>query len=182
MDKFRLAVRIWLPLMAAIVLSSGLTYGVAQQALRQSANDPQIAMAEDAAIQLEDGDSAAQVVGPLRVAMERSLSPYLMVFDADGAVLASGAQLRGSTPALPSGVFTAARQGGQNRITWQPEPGVRHAIVVAPVNGGTGGYVLAGRSLREVEKRTDGILTITLVGGIAGMLAVTAACVVLLIL
>lgn len=35
------------------------------------------------------------------------------------------------------------------------EPGVRSAAVVVSVSGGQGGFVLAGRSLREVEKRVD---------------------------
>jgi hypothetical protein len=51
------------------------------------------------------------------------------------------------------GVFDYVRQHDQDRITWQPEPGVRIATVVAGYTGSQSGFVLAGRSLREVEKR-----------------------------
>lgn len=50
----------------------------------------------------------------------------------------------------------AAREGG-NRVTWQPSPDVRIALVVVPVRGHPDLVVLAGRSLREVEARVDRI-------------------------
>ena len=42
------------------------------------------------------------------------------------------------------------RQKGQDRVTWQPEAGVRMATVVVSFDHG---FVMAGRSLTEVEKR-----------------------------
>src|SRR5438270_7168527 len=61
----------WLPVALAITVLSGLVYVAVQQDLRQGANDPQIQMAEDAAVQLEAGQQPAAVVGAGKVDMAR---------------------------------------------------------------------------------------------------------------
>lgn len=106
------------------------------------------------------------------VDIARSLAPYLMVFDPNGNVQASNAVLHGQVPNLPKGVFDYTRQHGEDRISYQPEPGVRSAVVVVAVNGGRDGFVLAGRSLREVEKRVD---QLTLTTGLLWALAMAAS-------
>jgi hypothetical protein len=84
------------------------------------------------------------------VEISESLAPFLMIFDESGKTLASSANLNGVLPAYPVGVLDYARQNGQNRVTWQPEAGVRMATVIVSYNKG---FVMAGRSLMEVEKR-----------------------------
>jgi hypothetical protein len=79
-----------------------------------------------------------------------------MAFNAAGEPVASSAQLHGQPPPFPTSVFADAR--GQDHITWQPEPGVRSAVVVQSWRGG---FVVAGRLLRLVEERTDQILLLT---------------------
>jgi hypothetical protein len=61
--------------------------------------------------------------------------------------------LDGKTPLPPLGVLDSVRRSGEDRITWQPAPGVRQAIVVTRFQHG---FVLAGRSLRLVEQRESG--------------------------
>jgi hypothetical protein len=129
-----------------------------QQDIRQSANNPQIQIAEDAAVKLAGGQSVQDVVPSEKVDIGTSLAPYLIIFDANGNPLASSAQLDGQTPTIPSGVFDSVRKNGEDRITWQPQPGVRSAIVVTQFTGTASGFVVAGRSLREVEKRENGLL------------------------
>lgn len=73
---------------------------------------------------------------------------------------------------LPSGVFGYVRQNGEDRIAWSPQPGVRDAIVMAQFKGAHSGFVVAGHSLREVERLIDVIGQILLVGWL-GMLIVT---------
>ncbi len=160
-------------LLVAIVVTGliGLLYAVVQQDIRQGANDPQIQMAEDAAAKLAGGQSAQGVVPSEKVDIATSLAPYLIVFDANGNPIASSAQLDGQTPSIPSGVFDSVRKNGEDRITWQPQSGVRSAIVVTQFTGSTSGFVVAGRSLREVEKREDGLLQILEAGWIVMMLA-----------
>lgn len=147
--------RVWLPGVVAATILAGLVYVALQQTLRLGANDPQIQMAEDTAAALGAGAEARTLVPTQPVDIARSLAPFLVVFDREGRVVASSATLDGATPTLPTGVLDATRQGGENRRTWEPRPGVRIASVITAVNGGAGGYVLAGRSLREVESRID---------------------------
>ena len=157
----------WL-LMAVVVTGlSGLIYAVVQQDLRQSADDPQIQLAEDTAAQLASGQSAQNVVPTEKVDIAKSLAPYIIVFDVNGNPIASSAQLDGQTPTIPSGVFDYVRQNGEDRITWSPQSGVRSAIVVTQIAGPRSSFVLAGRSLREVEIREDNILQLVLLGWIA---------------
>jgi hypothetical protein len=162
-------------------LSTGLAlalYAIPQQVLRQSANDPQIALADDLVARLEQGAPPAESVPAATVDMARSLSPFVIVYDGQGHPLASQAQLDGQIPALPSGVFDYVRQHGEERVSWQPVfgaasnknektalsgdltpqrgRGVRIAAVVQRIqlsNGTLGGFVLAGRNMREVEAR-----------------------------
>jgi len=143
----------WLPLAVAVSALCLLIYVAVQQNFRQNANDPQIQMAEDAAARLEAGGQAQAVVGSAKVDIARSLAPFLIVYDDAGQVVASSAQLDGQTPDLPPGVLDAARRAGEDRISWQPQQGVRSATVIERVGGSKPGFVLAGRSLREVEER-----------------------------
>jgi len=140
----------WLPLAIATAGLCGLVYLTVQQSLRMGANDPQIQMAEEAASNLNAGASVESVVPSVKVEIANSLAPFVMVFDDSGNVVTSSATLHGVTPAYPTGVLDYARQHGEDRVTWQPEPSIRMATVVV---GYDNGFVLAGRSLREVEIR-----------------------------
>ena len=159
-------------LLIAIVVTGiiGLIYAAVQQDLRQGANDPQIQMAEDTAAKLADGQSAQNTVPSEKIDIAKSLAPYLIIFDANGNPIASSAQLDGQTPTIPTGVFDYVRQNGEDRITWQPQEGVRNAVVVTQFKGSNSGFVLAGRSLREVEKREDGIMQLLLAGWVVTLL------------
>ncbi len=159
-------------LLAAIIITGlfFLTYAAVQQAIRQSANDPQIQMSEDTATKLAGGQSAQGIVPRESVDIATSIAPYMIIFDANGKPVASSAQLNGKTPTLPSGVFDYVKQHGEDRITWQPQDGVRSAIVVTQFKGSNSGFVLAGRSLREVEKREDSIMQLLIIGWVGLLL------------
>ncbi len=161
MNIIRNGLKAWLPMAVAITMLAGLVYLSVQQAYRLGANDPQIQMAEDGAAALAAGQPAQSIVPAGKVDIAQSLAPYVVVFDADGKSLASNALLHGQAPALPGGVLDVARRQGEDRISYQPEPGARSAVVVAAVQGGQGGFVLAGRSLHEVETRIGQLTQIT---------------------
>ena len=148
----------WPPLAAVATGISGLVYVAVQQDFRQSANDPQIQMAEDAAALLASGQPPQSVVPATNVDIAKSLAPFTMVFDDSGRTIASSAQLDGDIPLLPPGVFTPARARGEIRFTWQPAPEARSAVVIVHYAGEHPGFVLAGRSLREVEKRQRALM------------------------
>lgn len=152
--KFDGISKAWLPLAAAIVIMSGLVYLAVQQNLRQSANDPQIQLAEDAAHNLSNGTFSASVLSAIKVDPSESLAPFMMVFDQSGKVVVSGIKLGNQSPTPPSGVFSFVKAHGEDRFTWQPQPGVRLAAVLVPYHSASdSGYVLAARSIKEVEKR-----------------------------
>ena len=147
---------------AAIILTA-LVFFVSvavQQVIRQSANDPQVQMAEDAAAKLASGQSAQDVAPKENVNIASSLATYMIIFDANGQPIASSAQLNGRTPTIPSGVFDSVRATGEDRITWQPQDGVRSAVVVTQFKGSNSGFVLAGRSLRETERLEDYMMSL----------------------
>jgi hypothetical protein len=132
-------------------------------------------MAEDAAAVLARGDRVESVLPTTQVDLEQSIAPFITVFDDTGTPLASSGLLHGQMPAIPAGVFDYVRQHGEDRITWQPEPGVRQAIVVVSYTGDHSGFVVAGRSLREVERREDQAL---MEAGAAGTVTLFASLVV----
>lgn len=145
--------------------------GAAQAVLRSGANDPQVQLAEDVAARLGQGASAATLAGTA-VDMAASLSPFVIVYDRQGQVLASSGQLNGQTPTLPTGVLQSTAMGGERKVTWQPQPGVRIASVVVATPQG---YVVSGRSLREVEGRIGSLRMFVLVAWALtiGLLALT---------
>jgi hypothetical protein len=161
----------WLPIAVVATGLAGLVYVVAQQDLRMGANDLPTQMAEDAAAALGRGGSPEAVVGSDTVDIDASLSPFVSVFDAEGALLASSARLDGKTPTPPIGVLAAAGAAGINKVTWQPRPGVRVASVAVAVPGGSGDIVFAGRSLRETEAHVDQLGRLVGLGWLATMIA-----------
>ena len=171
-------------------LATGLAlalYAIPQQVLRQGANDPQIQMAGDLAALLDrygvtDGlRQGALLNSGAVVDMSRSLSPFLIVYNDQGQPLGSNAQLSGQTPTPPKGVFEYTRAHGEERVTWEPIAGshdVRIAAVVERVKGNQPGFVLAGRNMREVEKREEQVRQmagLTYLGMLAIILLGTAA-------
>lgn len=158
--------RSWLPLAAVLTLVTGMIYASVQQTYRSGADDPQIQMAEDAAARLDAGANPEEVIQGTMVEMSTSLAPFLMVFDEAGEPVARDVSLHGNVTRPPIGVLDAARQNGQNRVTWQPEAGVRIASVVVAYDGGT---VLAGRSLREAEARVGRLTTMLEIGWLVSL-------------
>jgi hypothetical protein len=134
--------RIWLPLAIGLSCLCTLAYLSIQQILRMNANDPQIEYAEDISSRLSAGQSPASVVPPAPVDFSRSLATFIII----------------AMPTIPSGVIAYAKAHGEDRITWQPKSGVRIAAVVARYTGAAPGYVLLGRSLREIENREGSLL------------------------
>lgn len=166
------AFMVWFPLAVMAGVLALVSYTESQQVLRMSADQPQVALAQSAAGRLDAGAQPEQVVGAERVDLATSLDPLLIVYNADGRVSASGASLAGQVPQLPDGVLQSARSAGSrgDRITWQPAAGVRIATVAVPYREG---YVVAGRSLAEVERQIDN-QTLLAVAGLAVALGLGA--------
>jgi hypothetical protein len=162
--------RVWVPLAVLVTVMCGLVYMAGLQQFRSSANDPAVQLAQDGVAALAAGEQpvfpSTQVVD-----LKRSVAPFVVVFDESGKALRGTAVLDGGAPVPPKGVFAYARTNGEDRFTWQPEPGVRLATVLTHNAGSGGGFVLAGRSLREVERRIDDLFGIVVAAWIVGLVA-----------
>lgn len=154
----KLILTLSVPLLITIIF--GTIYAVAQQSLRQGANDPQIQLAEDAAAQLDGGVQPQHLVSG-SVDIASSLAPFIVIYDNDGKAIAATGQLNSELPSVPQGILTAAANRAYHTVTWQPEAGVRVAAVTVKAKNY---YVLSGRSLKEVEKRADRLLFLTALG------------------
>jgi len=142
-----------------LALVFGFAYTLAQQVMRQSANDAPTVIARDAAAKLAIGEAPdflrTNAYGTVDLA--KSLAPFIITFDGKGMVLASTATLNGQTPVPPEGVFADAKKHGEDRVTWQPAKGVRIAAVLTYYGGSREGFALAGQSLQLVENRASSL-------------------------
>jgi hypothetical protein len=171
MSKMKATFVAWLPLAVVTTIICGLVYLAVQQDLRMTANDELVQISEDVSALLASGAPAQEILPPSNpIDISKSLAVYVVIYNASDTPVASTAELNGAVPVPPVGVFNGAATRGENRLTWQPAPGVRSAIVVnhyvgsatpvansanpvaaTPSAPTTGGYVLVGRSLREIE-------------------------------
>ncbi len=149
-------VRNWIPLTITITALCLFIYASVQQDIRQSANDPQIQIAEDLRESLNSGKKIEELITVNNIDLNKSLASFVIIFDEQDHPVSSQASLDGKMPVPPAGVFEYVGRQGQERFTWQPKQNVRIAAVVVKYSKG---YILVGRSLREVEKRENWILT-----------------------
>jgi hypothetical protein len=146
---------VWLPLAAVTSALCVIVYFVSQQVWRASADDPQIQIAHDLAAALDAGTPIGDVVPSVKVAMDRSLAPFVTVLDDRGAIVATSGTLHGQPRPMPIGVVNYVRDHGEETVTWQPEPGVRIAAAVVKTSETPARYVVTGRSLRLTEERVS---------------------------
>lgn len=166
----------WIQLASVATALSLMIYMAVHQVGRQTADDPQVQLARDASAELASGIPSESVVGNGQVKLETSLAPWITVVDEKGEIVGSSARLRGELRTVPTGVLDHARSSGEERVTWQPEKGVRMATVI--VHDRNGGFVVAGRSLQESEARTLMYGRLMLTGWLltlVGLLVVVAA-------
>lgn len=155
-------VRIWVPIATAVSILSIALYVSVQQNYRASLNDPQIQMAEDGAAILAAGGVPDDVVPrvPRRLDVASSLAPWIAVYDASSTPLEASAVLNAAPPAVPLSMLERARGSTSSdaarplsiRAMWEPQEGVRQALVVA-WEPKSQRYVVAGRNASEVEYR-----------------------------
>ncbi len=163
---------LWLPLSAAIVIVYGVMYLLVQQDIRQSANDILVQYAADAKDKLSAGMSATTVVTAMpAVNMQIGLAPFVILYDMNGKPIAGSGKLHGQLPAPPTGVFDHVAEYGEHRLSWQPELSARSAIVVMHgMVDRKSGFILAGRSLREIEIRERSVLGLAKTGLVATLI------------
>jgi hypothetical protein len=122
-----------------------------QQDYRQSANDPQIQLAEDATVALDHG-LTPQWNASNQIDAGTSLAPFIVIYNSTGTPVAASGLINGVMPTIPAGIFASVSAHGEDRVTWQTPTGLRFAAIIVSYKNG---YVMAARSLREVEIRED---------------------------
>lgn len=162
-----------IPMLYLVVMASG------QQILRQSANDPQIAMSEELSHALAEGHAVSIMIPSGIINLENSVSPFVEIFDASGRPISSTARLGGEVPVLTQGMFAYTLSHGEDRVTWQPENGVRIAAVLNYFRGKQEGFVLVGRSLRDTEIREDNLFSQVFLGWLGTVIMAFALSVIL---
>jgi len=167
----------YVPWIAAAVIISAIFVTMAtlvQQSLRDSANDPQIQLAEDAATALriaEHPQEIPQVQGTITIGS--TLNPFVIVYNQQGVPVAGNGYLDGQLGRIPAGSLKAASNKPYSSVTWQPA----HAVRIAAVTVKAGAYyVLSGRSLQEVEKREAKTMQLTALGWMFALGVLAAAC------
>ncbi len=164
----------WFPLAIVIVIFSGLVYGAVQQSYRQAANDPQIQIAQDLVTAIGQGQPVDQIVPPQGTTeLSNTLSPFVLIYSASSTIIGSSAVLDGKVPSFPASVLERVKMHGEQRLTWQPRQGVREAVVVTQFTskqpGFESGYIVAGRSLKEVEVREKQLCLMTALAGVISL-------------
>src|ERR1019366_4540835 len=125
--------------MAIITIIFGVIYTTVQQNYRSGADDPQIQFARDINLKLHEG----KVVDGFftdSINIAQSLSPFAVLYDANGKPLRSSGYLNGKMPELPPGVFDFAKVNGEHEVTWQPGSGVRMAMIILSSNSSSVGF------------------------------------------
>ena len=172
---------IWCVAVVLVTIFSGAIYSVVQQDLRQTANDPQIQVAEDTAALLSQGVPPLAIVPPnSALDVSASLAVFANIYDYSGNILASSGLVNGQPIAIPAGVLTYVKTHHEDRITWEPEKGLRlAAVAVSFTNASSSGAIVVARSLREIEKREAELELIVAVSWLIGILIVTFGAIVL---
>ncbi|MET3719650.1 MULTISPECIES: hypothetical protein [unclassified Arthrobacter] len=156
----------WLAAAAVVTVVFGSLYIAFQQSGRRSAN---VAPSAAAAAQMQLlGTSVASV--PL-VELTPDSGVFVIVYGTDDKPETGTATLHGVLPTLPSGVLDTARRSGEDAVTWQPEPGLRMAVIA---RSSAGKVVVAGQSLTPYEA-TDTMIRVYLVLGWFGCVLVLGA-------
>ena len=154
-------IRIWILLMIPGVFAAGCVYVAFQQTQREGANAPAAVAAKQAAFELADGKAPAQAL-PAATDMSATITPFVMVFDGSGKLIASSADDLIGKYTYPAGCLAQIDKAGEVRVTWQPAPGLRFATV--GVKSADGCYVVGAYSLSESERATDNFTGALLIG------------------
>lgn len=155
----------WMAAAVVVTLIFGSVYGAFQQVGRRSANDAPAAAAA-ALVQLPAGTEP----GP-RVELTPESGLFVVVYGSDDKPESGTATLHGSLPVVPSGVLQTARDSGVDTVTWQPEPGLRMAIVA---RSSAGRVVVAGQSLAPYEDRDRTTMIFLALGWLGSMVVLGA--------
>jgi hypothetical protein len=143
---------LWITVMFLETFTCSLVYIIVQQTLRLGANELPMQLAIDTSIKLQEGLSVNDTIPADKVDISKSLSTFVMIYDNNKNLVATSGIMGSSNPEYPKGVLNYVDQKGEDRVTWQPQTGLRFASIVIKYKYG---YIVAARSLKEIEKLID---------------------------
>ena len=150
-----------------VTILCGLIYVSVQQSHRSAANDPQLQIARDIRERLNNNRSIQGLWEGDTFEISKSLAVFKVLYNINGEPVQSTGMLNGKLPQIPKGVFDFTRKHEEDVVTWQPQHGVRMAMVVESISSPGVAFIAVGRSLEETEKRVGNLTTMLLVGWIA---------------
>ena len=136
-----------LPVALAATVLFLTIYFVMEQNYRSNANDPQIQMAQDEANNLNTTQGTGFSYGQ-NVDLSKTLATFNVIYDNNGKLI-TPTVANGASATLPSGVASYAKKHGEDIFTWN----INNTRIAAVVEKFDRGYVLVGRSLKEIDKR-----------------------------
>lgn len=139
----------WVIIIFLITFTCLLTYIVTQQLTRLGANDLPVKLATETSIKLEKGQSPGNSIPGETIDISKSLETFVMIFDKDKNLIATSAMMGNVEPVYPKGVLNYVDKMGEDRVTWQPQDGLRFATVAIKTGDN---YIVAGHSLQEPER------------------------------
>ena len=167
----------WLPIAFMISILIGFMYVAISQYARSAANEPQIYLAENLAADLFRNESPSAALSNQNIDIERSVEPFVVLYDSNGRAADGTGKLDGNLPSLPQGTYEEARAQGEVRLTWKPKNHTNIATVVRYYQSEKrAGFVLAGKNLREVTTQRNNLLLTSAVAwalALIGSLAIT---------
>jgi len=158
----------WVAAALIVTIVFGSVYLTLQHIGRQEVND---APAAAAAAQVQNIGSEP-VTGP-RLEPTPGRGIFVIVYGEDNKPVSTTVTLHGDVPDLPAGVLDTTRTAGADAVTWQPEPGLRMAVVTRQVSGKV---VVAGQSLTPFENMDRWTQFVLTAGWLGSMLVLAAAC------
>src|SRR6185312_7784857 len=113
-----------------VTVLCGLIYVTTQQSHRTGANDPQLEIALDLKNAIEANRSIVKWMPSDTVEISKSLSVFKTFYTKNGEPVQSTGFLNGQLPKIPKSVLDFTERHQENVVTWQPQRGVRLAMVI----------------------------------------------------
>jgi hypothetical protein len=144
----------FLPFAVCITLLSGLIYFSSQQVIRLSANEMPSLSVDTALARISIGQQLNTILPNIPIELSKPFGFFFSAYNEQKVLTIAQTTVRSAPVSVPSGVLDYAKSHGKDRVTWQPETGIRLAIVVV-YEPRTNTYLVAGRDLTDYEHRIE---------------------------
>ena len=149
-----------------------LLYALLSRSVNTNQDDALRARAQQAARASQVANLAQQpLVAPAD--LKSSTDVYVLVLDANGAVLYSTAQLNGTPPPVPAGLLADSQaRHGAFATEGESSSGTQLRVYAFPV---AGGYIVTGQSTRVPASNLSGIVVFLFISAVPALLAALLA-------